>query len=224
MRKLVVLIGCIFILGTSHAQTYSIDDLNQTVFLYPDFYKGKVLFKNGSVQHAIFNYNTLFQQMIYVQNGVMLALDDVVAIDTVYVDSLRFIPVDSSFYEVKLAQSPVPLFIKYNVDVTRPAPATPFGGTSQTGAVQNISSYRFGVATPYQLKVADNYTVRKFAEYYIRSGGRFIQIKGIKQIKQLYPASEKQIHKFIKNHHIRFDKTGDMEKLLSFIGTVKELN
>ena len=222
MRKLLVLIGCIFILGASHAQTYSIDDLNQTVFLYPDFYKGKVLFKNGTIQHATFNYNTLFQQMIYVQNGVMLALDNVITIDTVYIESSKYVPVDSLFYEVKLAHSPLPLFIKYNVDVTRTAPATPFGGTSQTGAVQNISSYRFGVATPYQLKVADNYTVRKFAEYYIKPAGKFMPIKGMKQLKHLYPESEQWIRRFIKDNKIGFNKTSDMEKLLTFIGTIIE--
>ncbi len=216
-----LLICCCFTTAAT-AQQYSIDDLNRTVFLYPDFYKGKVLFKDKSVQEAIFNYNTLFQQMIFVQNGVMMAMDKESTIDTVYVDTLLFVPVDTFFYEVKQPYSPLPLFINYKAEVIRPGPAMPFGGTSETGAVQNVSSYRTSVATPYQSKVPDTYEVRKFAEYYIKSGAGFVQLKSFKQLKQLYRANEDEISDFIKENHISFNKTADMEKLVLFLGAIRK--
>ncbi len=221
MKKITALLLCVGIIHATKAQQYSIDDLNQTVFLYPAFYKGKVLFKNKSEQQAIFNYNTLFQQMIYVQNGVMLALDQIANIDTVYVDTLKYVPVDTIFYEVRMAKSAVPLFIKYESDVAKPGPATPFGGNSQTGAVQNVSSYRFNAATPYQLKVPEAYTVRKWTEYYIMSDGELVHVNGMKQLQQIYPDNEKQLSKFVHSNHTSFNKTSDMEQLVSFIATLK---
>ncbi|MDO9376138.1 MAG: hypothetical protein V4725_03240 [Bacteroidota bacterium] len=220
MRKLLVVTSCIFFVFTTNAQSYLVDDLNQTVFLYPDFKKGKVLLKNKSEQQAIFNYNMLFQQMIYVQNSVMMALDEIDKIDTVFVDTVKFVPVDTSFYEVRLSNTNLPLFIKYQVDITPAAPATPYGGRSQTGAVQNITSYRFGVATPYQLKVSDAYNVRRFAEYYIKRADNFVHLKNAKHLKYLYPNQEKAIGMFIKQHHPSFNNTGDMERLVSFMSNL----
>jgi hypothetical protein len=220
MRKLFFLTACIFGTILINAQQYSIEDLNQSVFLYPEFYNGKILFKDKSERKAALNYNTLFQQMIYVRDGGMLALDNIVTIDTVYINTVKFVQVDTFFCEVRLVGSPLSLFIKYEVEIADAAPATPYGGSSRTGAVQSISSYRWSPATPYQLKVPENYNVRKFISCYIRSNNQLLQIKDAKQIKQLYPANEKQLSLFIREHHIAFDKTTDMEKPVSFIGTL----
>lgn len=217
------IIGCFlfFIIAvTGRTQSGPADAINKTVFLSPEFTNGNVLFLNGTNQQVMLNYNTLFEQMIFQQNGLVMALDDINTVDTVYINSLKFVPTDTFFYEVRMEQTPIPLYIRHSSNVTTDGAATPFGGTTQTGAVQNLSSYRFGMVTPYQLKVADNYTVNKSAAYFIKVNHQYMQLKSAKQIRQLYTGDEKKISTFIKDNHIIFNKTHDVEKLVLFISTI----
>lgn len=221
------IIGCfifLFISLTGRSQTGSVDAVNKTVFLLPEFANGKVLFSNGTNQRVLLNYNLLFEQMIFQQNGLVMALDHIKTVDTVYIDSLIFIPVDTFFYEVRLEQTAIPLYIRHSCNVTKDGGATPFGGTTQTGAVQNLTSYRLGVATPYQLRVADNYTVNKSAGFFIKVKEQFTPVKSAKQVGELYPGNEKKISIFIKDNHIIFNNKLDVERLLLFIGTFNGSN
>jgi hypothetical protein len=220
--KLLLVVAFVVAMPTARAQQYTIDDITQSVFLYPDFLPGKLLYKDKSEKKISINYNTLFQQMIFVKDTGLLALDNIPAIDTVFIDTLKFVPVDTIFYEVRLQGSALPLFIKYETELTKAAPPTPYGGTSQTGAIDNLRTYRYSVATPYQLKVPDNYNLKKIATYYIKPGNRLIRLKNSKQVRELYPANEKPISRFIKENHIEFGKTYDMEKLVLFIGTLQK--
>src|SRR3978361_840775 len=94
---------------TVGAQSGTVEQVNKRVFIYPQFLQGTVHFISGTSQAAMLNYNALFQQMIFVQNGLMLTLDNINTIDTVYIDSNKFVPVDTIFYEIKLAGTFFPL-------------------------------------------------------------------------------------------------------------------
>lgn len=221
MKKMLFVCCFLIEMGLANAQSYSIDDINKTVFLYTEFYPGKVLFKDKTTQPAAFNYNTLFQQMIYVQNGLLLALDKTATIDTLYVNNRKFVPADTVFYEVRLEDTGFPLYTSYTCEIFKVPPASPYGGTSQTGAVDNLASYRLGVATPYQLRIPENYTVEKRSSFFTRINGQFLPVKNTKQVTALFPANEGQLKNFIKGNHISFNKEADMEKLFLFFGSLK---
>ena len=218
MKKIIICsLFCCFHLY-SIAQTLDADAVNRSVFLFDGFIPGEAHFKDGTKQRVAFNYNTLFQQMIFQQNGTMAALVNISAIDTVYINSRKFVSVDSMFYEVRLEAASMPLYIRHVCDISTAPPSTPYGGNSQTGAVQRISSYRFGVATPYQLNVPDNYTVVLKNEFLVQQSGQFVHIKNFKQFSSLFPGKEKQIKAFVKENDISFSKQTDIEKLLVFSG------
>ncbi|MCW3092485.1 MAG: hypothetical protein JWP81_3554 [Ferruginibacter sp.] len=224
MKEIICCFLFFFIMLTGKTQTGTAEAVNQTVFLLPEFAHGKVLFLNGTSQQVMLNYNTLFEQMIFEQNGLMMALDQINTIDTVFIDSMKFIPVDTSFYEVRLEQTRFSLYTRHSSIVTKDGTAAPFGGTTQTGAVQNLSSYRLGVATPYQLKPADNYTVNKQVTFFIKINEQLTLVKSPKQLGQLSPGNEKKIIRFIENNDIVLNKRQDLEKLLLFIETFNRKN
>lgn len=198
------------------SQTESEDAVNKTVFLLPEFMNGKVVFKNKATQLVPLNYNTLFSQMIFEQNGVKMAIDNIETVDTIYIDSMKFVAVDTIFYQVKLEENKFPLYIRHTCTVSKVGAATPFGGTTQTGAVQNLTSYRFGVSTPYQLKVADEYTVNHRAEFWAKRNSTLIQIKNAKDILSLVPGKQAQVKTFMKENHTNVIKQYDIEQLLFF--------
>ena len=203
------------------AQSPAEASVNNIVFLLPAFVNGKVLFSNGSQQEVLLNYNTLFSQMIFEKDSLKLAIDQSDNVDTVYIGSRKFVPVDTFFFEVRLEQTKFPLYINHTCTVSKSGAATPFGGNSQTGAVQNLSSYRLGVSTPYQLKVADSYTVNHLSDFYIKTAAGFIQLKKSKQVKALFPFKEKQVSDFIKKQHTNFSNQKDVEQLLIYISQLQ---
>ena len=198
------------------SQSGNTDFVNRSVFLLPEFTSGKVHFKKGTVQQALFNYNLLFQQMIFSQNGNMAALSDLQLIDTVYFSNRKFIPVDTVFYEVRLENTKYPLYVHHTCTVEKVAASSPYAAGSQTGAIQNINTFRYGVATPYQLLVPDNYTVEYKDIYMIRQDDEYVAIKGIKQLKAIFPDKDKVIKAFVKESNIDFGKLADVEKLMVF--------
>ena len=212
----------LFLIGAlyARAQQETAETVNRSVFLLPEFVNGKVLFLNGGTQAVKLNYNLLFEQMIFQQNGTLLALDQVNTVDTVYLDSMKFVPVDTFFYEVEREETVLPLYMRHHCVVTNDGAATPFGGTSRTGAVQQLSNYRLGVATPYQLAVPDNYMVNNSVTYCMMINHQITAIKSAKQVALLYPGNEKKIRGFIKENRVDFNKKPAIEQLLWFLATL----
>lgn len=62
------------------------------------------------------NYNSITQEMIFLQNGAYLALGQLENIDTVYIAVRKFTPVKDVFYEVA-TETPVPLLINHKCKV-----------------------------------------------------------------------------------------------------------
>ena len=67
---------------------------NASSYVFPAFVSGTVLQKNGGATDGILNYNTLTQEMLFLQNGIKTVLD-AGNIDTVYIQNKKFIPAGS---------------------------------------------------------------------------------------------------------------------------------
>ena len=68
--------------------------------------------KNGKTQTAMMNYNMITEEMIFENGSTRLAMDNLETIDTVYLDSRRFVPHDKIFHEV-LINDRISLFKKH---------------------------------------------------------------------------------------------------------------
>ena len=70
-----------------HAQ----ETVNLSHYVFPDFQPGVVLLKNGVRNNAKLNYNAASEEMVFDENGKMLAIGDAVLpqIDTVFVSTSR---------------------------------------------------------------------------------------------------------------------------------------
>ena len=222
MKKIICCAVILFTGLMSFSQATDIAAVEKSVYLFPDFVNGKVHFKNGPDQQAVLNYNTFFQEMIFQQRNSFMAIDNVKAVDTIYIDSSKFIPFDSVFLEVKMEKEKLPYYIQHLCTVSKLDPPTPFGGRSGTGAVQNVSDYRISVATPYQLKVPDDYLVKHSSLFFIKQNNKLVQIKNIKQFSDLFPGKESMLKDFAKQHNINFSKEEDIETLLKFCGSLNQ--
>ena len=92
-RIFIVLIGFTSA-GSSDALCQIMSDTANTSkhYILKEFMLGSVKMKNGQTENAIMNYNQLTEEMIFEQNGLLLAVDSIMKIDTVNIDSRLFIP------------------------------------------------------------------------------------------------------------------------------------
>jgi hypothetical protein len=118
MKKLILTILPAFLFcGLFAQQDQNVKQLTQ--YLFPDFKEGRVLQKSGTVTKTMLNYNTLTQEMIFIQGDQYLALDKIGDIDTVFLNNKKFVPGDNMFYEVG-TNMPIALLIQHTCDIIPP--------------------------------------------------------------------------------------------------------
>jgi hypothetical protein len=185
-----------------------------THYIFPEFYAGKILMKNGKTEESRLNYNSLTEEMIFETKGKYLALANVGVIDTVYIQNRKFIPVDKVFYEVSVNMK-IPLLIRHTCRVIPPGKPTAYGGTSETTSVTIINNF-FQSGMVYDLKLPDDYEITSSTGFYLKSQNIFIRIYKLKQVIRYFPDKEKEIIEFIKLNGTDFDNQKDLIDLIIF--------
>ena len=208
------------ICSSSFAQNDDKMSLQQSMYIFPEFVQGTVHFKDGSDQAASLNYNSFFQEMIFQQNGRMMAVDNTSAIDTVYLRNSKFIPVDTMFYEVRKANGSATYYVLHGCKVSREEVNTnsAYSGKSVTGAVQTIDLgiFRLSAASPYDLKLPVAYRVTHSQLFFVKNEKRMLPLNNMRQMKKALPGHNEVLKTFLKSNDIDFSNEGDIQKLLVF--------
>ncbi len=160
-------------------------------YVLPDFIVGSVKMKNGATEYALMNYNMITEEMIFDKNGTKLALAELAAIDTVYLDSILFIPHDKIFLEV-LYKGTVVLYKQNKCNLLIAGNPAGYGGSTETGASKNVSNIS-GMGRAYKLKLPDDYHITDASQYWIEKEGKFQKATTIGQIKKVFPEKSDEI-------------------------------
>jgi len=212
MKKLILTILPAFLFcGLFAQQDQNVKQLTQ--YLFPDFREGRVLQKSGTVTKTMLNYNTLTQEMIFIQGDQYLALDKIWDIDTVFFNNKKFVPGDNMFYEVG-TNTLTALLIQHTTDIIPPGNETGYG-KSQTSAITNVTDLkRSGRA--YALSLPDEYAFKDKTIYLLKKDGNFIPVKNIKDVKKVFTGKENLIDTYTKTNKVSFKKDEDVVKLIEF--------
>lgn len=185
---------------------------DSTHYVLPEFAEGYVKMKDGRTEVALMDYNKLTEEMIFEKEGVLLALDSLEAIDTVYLESRIFVPHQKVFYEV-LVRGPVSLFIQHKCNLLAAGNPAGYGGTSETGAARNLSSLT-NSGRAYRLKLPNDYNTTDATQLWIRRNEVFYRANTASQIIKVFPEKGKEIKQFIKDHKLDIKNTDDMITLI----------
>ena len=182
-------------------------------YVLPEFVKGKVLMKTGQTTEALLNYNTVTEEMIFMENNKPMALDRIQEIDTVFVNTKKFIPVDNVFYEM-LTNTIVPLFIQHKSVFIPPGNETGFG-TTQTSAVTNFNDMKSG-GTFYRLKLPDEFKFNAKDAYWLKNNGKYYKVSSVQDVQNVFINKSKEVADFAKTNKIKFKNESDVIKLIEF--------
>jgi hypothetical protein len=184
-----------------------------THYVFPDFVIGSVKMKYGLTEEAVMDYNMLTEEMIFEKNGGRLAMDKLDKIDTVYIESRKFIPHDKVFYEV-LVNDRVALFIQHKCNLLPAGSPAGYGGTSETSATTSLSML-INSGSMYKLKLPSEYHVTDASQFWIRRDNTFYKANSNSQILKIFPEKSKEIKQFIKQNNLNIKNTEDLITLVN---------
>lgn len=207
-----LIIAGIVIPVTGNAQPDTSNVLSQ--YLFKDFSKGVVQFRNGTVTSALMNYNTLSGRMVFEKSGKLLDLINTETIDTVFLQNTRFIPHEDIFMEV-VAESSIPLYFQYKSELMSPGKAAGYGGTSQTTSSTSYSTV-FTDSKSYNINLPEGYRVDKSTVNWVLVNGKMQKFLNEKQFLRIFKNKETELKTFIRENRINFKNRSDLLKLLYF--------
>lgn len=189
-------------------------------YLFPSFVEGTVLLKNGTRNPAMLNYNAASEEMVFDQNGQMLAIADVTInqIDTVFVSNKKFIVRDKKFAEVLLDDPRYKLLAEHKCRVIPPAKPAAYGGTSQTSSTTSYSSW-MGDGKVYQLQLPDDFKVNPYTVYWLNTGSVWKSFTSIGQIKKFYSKKKALYKKYTDEQKVNFEDQASVAHLIHYMET-----
>ena len=183
-----------------HAQ----ETVNLSHYVFPDFQPGVVLLKNGVRNNAKLNYNAASEEMVFDENGKMLAIGDAVLpqIDTVFVSDEKFIRLNNKFVKIIIDEPEIDLFVEHKCRLIPPGKPAAYGGTSQTSSTTSYSSI-MSDGKVYNLKLPDDYKVIPYNVFWINRNGKLQSFSNIGQLKRIYRDKKKIIDNYLKKNDVK---------------------
>ncbi len=212
----IVLFTLLFVQGALFAQPQGKEISH---YLFPEFVQGVVLMKNGQKNPALLNFNAASEEMVFNQNGQMLALAEptLSQLDTVFLQDRKFVLYNKKFLEV-LHQDGYSLFAQYKCRVIPPGKPAAYGGTSQTSSTDSYSSLSSG-GRVYELKLPDDFQVKPYTIYFLDNGSGRKEIKSMRQLKGQYKKDGKQFDQYLKKKKVDFEDQQAVAELIYFMET-----
>ena len=197
-----------------HAQ----ETVNLSHYVFPDFQPGVVLLKNGVRNNAKLNYNAASEEMVFDENGKMLASGDAVLpqIDTVFVSDEKFIRLNNKFVKIIIDEPEIDLFVEHKCRLIPPGKPAAYGGTSQTSSTTSYSSI-MSDGKVYNLKLPDDYKVIPYNVFWINRNGKLQSFSNIGQLKRIYRDKKKIIDNYLKKNDVKLTNEKSVEDAVIFM-------
>ena len=195
--------------------------INLPNFLLPNFTRSVIKFKDNSENKVgMLNYNVVDEELIFQQPDAYMVLDNPEVIDTVFMGSGKFVPVNKAFYEV-IMEGTLPLFIQHKSNAEPAGVTKGYGLTSQTSGGQ-YQRQVYGATGIVSLSVPDNFKIVDDSYYWVKKDGEMQKFNGKRQFLKIFKDKEKEITAYIDKESISFKKKFDVMRLVSFCSEFKK--
>ena len=177
-------------------------------YVFDSFQAGKVKMKTGEWFDQKLNYNTVTGEMIFEEKGKYLAIKEPSQVDTVFIASRKFIPVDKVFYEL-VFNGNYPLCQEFTAKLNEPGASIGYGNASATTNAVSINLLRRN-GQAYEMKLPDEYLVIPSFTFWILKDGKYQKAGNAKQLTAIFPGKKQWINDFIKTNNTDFLNRNDV--------------
>lgn len=180
-------------------------------YLFPEFRKAMVQYKVGEPQATELNYNTITEEMVYVQAGQYYALDQINTIDTVIIGTSRFVPFKECFLEVRNAGR-IPYFVQNKNKLIQTGKSTGYG-TSQTHAVDALNGI-ISSGKVYDLQISGDFELVPDHAIFLLYNHSFVRAEKVKELERIFPEKKNLVKLIIRENKLKLSNPQDFSKLL----------
>jgi hypothetical protein len=156
---------------------------------------------NGEKVVLNLNYDIVFEKMVFLQNEKKFDITNINAIDTVYINGLKFIPSGKVFFEVAV-NAPVSLFVQQKGEVKKPSHPAAYGGTSEVSSSTYINNTEI--------------VIEKDPIFWISKNGQLLMASGKKNLMKLFADKKNEMKSYIRANLLNIDNQEDMKKIITF--------
>jgi hypothetical protein len=187
------------------------------IFLYPQFISGKVFFRSGTKAIAMMNYNSLTDQMLFIDpKGDTLAVKDEKTVKFIAVDKDTFY-YDEGYIRLVASNSVVRLAERQVWEVADIRKIGSHNRPSTTFAISSYDALSDGIGKTHNLILNEDLVLRKKANYYFGDRYNLFLPAGKKNLRLLFPKKQNSFANYLKENKVNFDKKDDLEKLAQFL-------
>lgn len=187
-------------------------------YVFPEFQQGVVLLKNGVSYNSKLNYNIATEEMLFDDNGTILAIGEetLPQIDTVFISNDKFIRVNNNFVKILIDDPTINLFVEHKCRIIPPSKPAAYGGTSQISSTTSYSSILSG-GKMYSLKLPDDYEVVPYNVYWIKRNGQLKSFSNIGQLKKIYRDKRKVVNDYLKANEVKPENVKSIEDAIIYM-------
>lgn len=208
----------LFFLLTISISLKAQETVNLSHYLFPDFQPGIVLMKNGVRNNVKLNYNAASEEMVFDENGKILAIDEAVLpqVDTVFIADEKFIWMNNKFVKIIINEPEIDLFVEHKCRLIPPGKPAAYGGTSQTSSITSYSSI-MSDGRVYNLKLPDDYKIIPYNVFWLNRNGKLQSFSNLGQLKKIYRDKKKLIGDYLKENEVKLSNEKSVSDAINYL-------
>ena len=182
------------------------------MYSYTEFIMGNVYFKNGQSYPAKLNYNSLFQEMQFIdRKGDTLSLIDAATIKQIVINTDTFF-YDKGYVKQVADYGKIKLAGKEFIAFADRQKLGGYGGES-SGRIDTYKSIQDGT-TFKELVAREILTFVKRTVFYFGDEFNHFREANKKNLLNLYPSKSKEIKSYLKENKMNFSDEVDLKKMI----------
>ena len=216
MKKVTITLIILSFLFSFTAQSAEITG----AFIFPDYQKGKVYFKNAKIVESQLNYQTILKQMLFKRNSEELALGLLQSIDSVVISGRTFVNNSGEEFFEKVALDKEAVYVQFIAMLVTTGKEAGYGGYSQVSNTKSISSLSStdGGQTMSMTQLSNNEKLKAKTHYFfwIKRDNKFIKASSQGQIIKAFSKHKQVLQAYFSTHKVDFESLADIKALLNY--------
>jgi len=208
----VILISFCFVLTTFLVSAK--DASENSLYVFDAFQKGTVYLSDGDSTVRRMNYNAGTEEVVFEQQGKLMALDNLNLVQRIKIGENMFEPIDGKFYQ-KIGSCPSGLYVSYKFKVIPPSAPSAYGSESNTSASTSWTSLA-GKNNLYELTIPSEYKIIRSKDFYLYKENKLCPVNKFSLVIKLYPEKEDSLKKYIKANKLGWNEIEDVQKIIEF--------
>ena len=187
-------------------------------YVFPEFEDGVVKLTTGQVTEAKLNYNMITEEILFDNNGNILALagNTLANLDSVIILDRKFIREGGKYYEV-LFDEAFTILIFYGIQVTSAGKEGAYGVKSKVAAIDKYNRFIGSDGNMYASELSEEYELSKKYVYILRKGGEDKKFNSLSHIRKSYKEQKLKYKTFSKKHKPKYENPFEISALIQFL-------